>query len=309
MESLPGRRRFLVKLGVAGLPWLGAVLPGCQASKWMLPQLGSTPCQLPRDITRTELVALLNQRTSQLIAWRSTDVKINSRDIPVSLSASVSVESPRNFRLQARSLTGEEADFGSNQDRFWFWMKRSPQPYVFFARHEDMPLIGSRLPLPFQPDWLMEVLGVIPLDGSAMTLQRSSESPEVIRLVSERTSPAGRPVRRVIEVETCYGHIVAHELYDRSGQLIARASLSDYRTDEETGLPLPHHIALEWPQAQLDMTLRIGTIEVNPPSIPAQVWRLPDYPGSKPLNLARVAARQGSPRSRQPPGAGAFRRR
>lgn len=259
--------------------------------QWIAPQ---PPCQLSPDVSQDELVDHLNRNVTQLIAWRSTNVDIQAHGVPVRLSAILAVESPRNFRLVAKTISGNEADFGSNTERFWFWMRRSEPKHVFTALHDEWDAVGANVPIPFQPDWLMEVLGVIPIDATQVTLERNPNDPKTVSLVSQRQTPDGRRVRRVMRIETCYGHIVAHELYDEAGTLIGRADLSDYQTDPDTKAELPHKIHLEWPQAQLDMTLHIGSIEVNPTNLPDRMWQMPDIPGYPTLDLARMS------RSRQP---------
>jgi hypothetical protein len=94
----------------------------------------------------------------------------------------------------------------------------------------------------------------------------------------------------VVLVDTCYGRINQHTLYDEKGRLIARAVLKDYKkagtsrdkkSDPSQEVTLPHRIDLDWPQARLSLTIRLKTVEVNPVSIGEQTWQLPvvrDYP-------------------------------
>ena len=59
------------------------------------------------------------------------------------------------------------------------------------------------------------------------------------------------------------------------GMLIARARLDKHVLDKTTGIVMPHLIALEWPQAKLQINLEIGQIDVNPTTIPPRNWEVP----------------------------------
>ncbi len=239
----------------------------------------SRPCQLPPNLTKSELVQHLNDNIDRLGAWRSSAVEVHARGMPAKLSAVIAVERARNFRLRAKSLIADEADLGSNNERFWFWMRRNPQKYVFTADHNQLHTVQQMMRIPFQPNWLMEVLGVVRIDESQFVMQPETSNEGIVSLVSDRVSPAGHRVRRVIRVDTCRGHVVAHELYDDRNRLIARAKLNDYQRDVSNGVLLPHRIHLDWPQTATTMTLTIGTIEVNPTFMPEQMWQPPKIRG------------------------------
>ena len=286
---------------------LGVILPGC---RWNLnfpgnPFVSTPPCTLPPNLTKPQLVSYLNRNILALHSWRSTDVRITTSGpggIPINLHAEVAVQSPRNFRLIASSIGGNEADLGSNSERFWFWMRRNKARHVFTASHTQIEQTQQRLMIPFRPDWLMEVLGVVPLDDQQFEMQQTTD-PNRVKLISERLSPSGRLVRRVIVVDICYGHILSHNLQNENGTILARAGLDDYRIDPVTGLSVPYRINLRWPRAGLKLTMRLGTVALNPGTMPEQTWQLPTIPGYSLFDLGRLpsAARRtagGQPRPR-----------
>jgi hypothetical protein len=215
----------------------------------------------------------------RLWAWRSNDVRISGQSLPMHLGGQIAVERPRNFRLTAGIFgMDEEADFGSNTDWFWVWVKRANahgQPsYVYQARHEDVPNSQMLSQIPFQPDWLMEALGVVPIDAQHVTLH-PDRSGQYVNLISERLSPSGQTVKKVICVDLRQGIVLSHSLYDINGSLIARAGLERHVRDKQTGIVMPHLIALEWPQANLKINLEIDQIDVNPTTIPPRNWQVP----------------------------------
>lgn len=243
---------------------------------------------LPADAPKAEIVQRVNDNIAKVQSWRSTNVQISGKGpmMRIKIGAKVAVESPKHFRLNANSIRGEEADFGCNDERFWFWTREGEPKCVFHARHDQMGQNAQLRQIPFQPDWLMEVLGVVPLNEEELTLDVESTSRRQASLTSERLSPSGRPVKRVILVDTQYGRVLQHSLYDESGMLIAKAKLSHHKREPKSGAILPHVIEIEWPQANnLAMTMEIGSFEVNPASIPPQTFELPSKRGYASLDL------------------------
>lgn len=289
-------------------------LPGCAMCRsWgTVDAYGpQAPCHLSAETPLPALVQHLNQNTSRLSAWRATGGQIQIHApgaLPIPAKAMIAVEAPRNFRIIVSGPVGNEADFGSNADQFWFWLKRNEPRRVFMARHDQIGRALRRFPIPIQPEWLMEVLGVVPIDEGDITLelpppgvmqpppvgplrrlfgQRPPPAPIVERralLVSQRFSPQGEPLRKVIVVDLCHGTVLEHSLYDGTGQLIARAVLSGHYTEATSGAVLANHLSLEWPRERTTISLTLNQVQVNP-QLPAQLWTLPTIPDSPVLDL------------------------
>ncbi|HLJ10167.1 MAG TPA: hypothetical protein VKU82_03205, partial [Planctomycetaceae bacterium] len=207
--------------------------------------------------------------------------------ITVRLGAVIAVESPRNFRLIVNGpMSSREADLGSNDERFWFWNKRNEEKCVFTAKHEQETGRARQFPIPFQPDWIMESLGVIEIEADQATVQPDLAGPQSIALMSDRISPQGLKVRKITIIDTCRGVIREHALYDARGALIARAALSGHFRDMNSDAVLPKQIELEWPQAHLGLTMTLSDIEVNR-HIPAQTWVMPDIEGYAVYDLSQ----------------------
>ncbi|MEX2288190.1 MAG: hypothetical protein WD648_13935 [Planctomycetaceae bacterium] len=285
-----------------------ATLTGCAFNGNFLSLLSDRqqPCVLSPNSNLHEIVEHLNTNITPLRSWRSTDVKIvphgQGAIIGLRLSARIAVEQPRNFRLMVSALGNPEADLGSNPERSWFWMRRGP-PNVFTVRHDQ---IGNVRALPFDPQWVTEVLGVVSLDEAELKMDPPDEERGPLRLVADRQLPDGRRVRRVTLVDSCRGTITAHELYDASNKLVARADLKDYRAETAHGIAMPHEIKLDWPQFGFGLTMTLGEIEINPTDIAAKTWAMPTPPGYPALDLAQVAAgpQRGAPQGTRPPRIG-----
>src|SRR5580704_4882354 len=225
-----------------------------------------------------EVVQRVNANIERLQAWRSSDLRISGGSLPVHLTGHVAVERPRNFRLTAGALgMTEEADFGSNSEWFWFWVHRGQPPYVFRARHDDMQYSEAlRKAIPFQPDWLIEALGVVPIDAKQVSRIEPGEDRQTVNLIFDLLSPSNQPVQKIIRVDLRHSVVLGHYLYDANRRLIAKADLGKFEVQE--GIIMPHLISLEWPQPgqqSLQISLELGQIEINPHSMASRMFEVP----------------------------------
>lgn len=296
------RRHSLQILLVAA----NSALPGCAWMRnWMGPRdpfAASAPCVLSPNATAVDVVNHLNANTAQIRGWRSEHVKIvghGTAQTPVSVTATLVLESPRNFRLVAGSIAGEEVDFGSNAEQFWFWNRRSEEKYVFVAYHDqESASQNRRFPIPFQPEWIMETFGVIPIDASNVTARPGPVQPgqggrPTIHLISEIESPRGGKFHKLIVVDICHGNVIEQALYDDQGQQIATASMSQFQHFKTAGprststVVLPRQYDLHWPKAGLGLTMVMSQIEINPQRISDRTWQLPTKEGYAVYDLSQ----------------------
>jgi hypothetical protein len=193
--------------------------------------------------------------------------------------ATIDVEAPLRMRIRAQMpLTfSEVADFGSNDELIWIWNQGAPGMMVI--RHEQLPEALAQMQVPFEPEWLMEVLGVVPINVDEFELAVPETPKSYIELVANRISPTGAPVRRVVRINLCQGRILEHRIESTDGRVIASARLDNYELDATGQYLLPHLMKIEWPEAKAGMTLRLGEIMVNPPANSLVSWQAPDKPG------------------------------
>jgi hypothetical protein len=236
-------------------------------------------CALAADAGTEEIVAHLNANAARVRSWRATNATIRARGSPLKVNAQIAVEAPRNFRLVViPPIGGPEVDLGSNEDRFWFWTRRDAEQAIYLACHDAQPSSDARFAIPFQPDWVMEALGVVEFDAAAIEFDQP-EGSRMIRLAQRRTTPEGQRVTKVTMVDRCHGLVREHALYDARGQLIARAQLSGHVRDRASQAVLPSAIDFEWPRAQMAMTISLGAIEVNPRAFSSRTFTVPHYTG------------------------------
>ena len=272
---------------IAALLLFLSMLTACSSMRTFLPQQAPV-CVLPPNASYTQIVNHLNSQTAGVYGWQSSTVTIRTRlqsGIPISLKAMLAVEHPKRFRLRADSLLGPEVDFGSNPDRFWFWVKRNPQKQVFTVRHDQYQSMGSQLNIPFEPDWLLEALRVVPLNEKELSIQKEGQNSPNVKLISDRLLPNGNLVQKILVVNLCTGNIIEQSLYDSKGQRIATATFGEYRTCNNSSAILPHVVILDWPQAGIVLTMTMKNIDINPTGIPTEVWGLPQIPGYPVMDL------------------------
>jgi hypothetical protein len=193
--------------------------------------------------------------------------------------ATIDVEAPRRLRVLAHMpITGSDlADFGSNDEEIWIWNQGAPG--IVTLRHEQLPEALSQMQVPFEPEWLMEVLGVVPINVDEFALAVPATPQRYVELIADRTSPTGAAVRRVVRIDLCLGRIREHRIEALDGRVIASARLDEYHADATGQYVLPHLIQISWPDAKSGMTLRIGEIMVNPPANSLVSWQVPEKPG------------------------------
>lgn len=250
------------------------VSSGCQ-SIWKKEEPYRAPV-LSMSLSGEELVHHLNSQRRGLDGWRSGStvmwVKL-PKTPPVRLEGVIACRAPQYFRLIADTLIAE-ADLGSNASRCWMYV-RPGDPSILTWRHEETKLL-YHLPtgLPYiDPNWLMMILGIKPLDSNDYEVARGPDGSQELWLWAVEDCPDGRPMRRVIKVDTVHGVVREHGVYDSEGRTIMQAKISRHRSFD--GHQIPTHVKLSFPQVDAEMSLTFRGIETNP-HLPDDLWKIPD---------------------------------
>jgi hypothetical protein len=272
-------------------------LTGCNSTRWnwLHPEQNNKPpvaAGSPANVTVASLVDYLNENAGRV---RSLDVE--RLDITCSvgiqsfgLTGRLQTEKPRNFRMTAKVLGSDAADLGSNRDEFWFWIAKNQPPYQFYCPYKDLAE-ARNLPIPFQPDWVMETLGLGPY-GPADRYQPLEQQGDTVRLVERTRSPQGAAVRKVIvmrgrEVRPPLPQVTAYLLIDdATGKEICSAHVHQTQIDRATGAILPRRLELQWPAERLTLSMILDGVETNKQLQP-QAFLRPRLNGVESFNLAR----------------------
>jgi len=149
---------LLIPLGLIALS--GSACPSNLVRQYTAP----IPRALPPSPTLEQVIEVVNRNNGQIHSFSTQRATLTGPGFPT-LRASIAMECPRRFRLRAETgLTGPEVDLGSNDELFWFWIRRNEPPAVYFCRHEQFATSSVRYQVPVAPDWLIEALGVVQLD-------------------------------------------------------------------------------------------------------------------------------------------------
>jgi hypothetical protein len=301
--------RVLVPLAVA------SGLAGCE---WMQRIKKGPPEQQHtgeiRPTTAPELVGYLNQQAGYLHSVRYPDVSIEvaaGRETYNLRDSTLICAKPRNFLLSGgKAVIGEVVNLGSNDREFWMYSRFPEQNYVYCS-HTDFQLGRGQLPVPFDPAWALQALGMHTYDDKLnYRVETDARNREHVLTVDAYT-PQGAPVKKVVvfaadETTGRHPQVRRHLVLDSANTTIASAVVREAATVPAGGgsyVQVPTRVTLDWPQQQFRMDLKLGTPKTNERMTDAEAARLfakPAIDGLSPVNLAEARfvpnARGATPR-------------
>jgi hypothetical protein len=239
-----------------------------------------TPTGPPITVNPTpqQLVTWVNVNASRIEAVEATDLSMEIKAGTQSggLSGTLHCEKPNSFRLRAKAVGKPVADFGSNEQEFWYWISQDNPPYLYHCNYTDLARGNVPLPFPFQPDWVLECLGMATLNSPPDNYQVERKG-RAFELSERSVSATGRPVTKITvfhdsNVTGDTPQIKEHRLLDERGQVIATAEVKSVRRD--AGSTVPQHLVIKWPQQKLEMELILKGMKVYGTPVLAQ--RAPD---------------------------------
>ncbi len=183
---------------------------GCRWLRfWQEPK---PPQILPPGAGLEQVIAAVNHNNAQIQSLFSNSATISVPGYPT-LKARIAFQRPRNFRLKADGF-GPEVDLGSNDQYFWFWIKRSQPPAVYICRHDQFFTSRARQMIPIDPNLLFEALGTLQLDPS---LPHQGPYPDKGNRIQIRTlyeTPEG-PNTRVTTIDAASAWVMEQQIYRR----------------------------------------------------------------------------------------------
>jgi hypothetical protein len=249
---------------------VGVLLPlaGCNTTRWNLFNRPNNPPPPPpgKVPTAAALEDWLNKSAARVETVRCDSLYIRcSQGIKsVGLRGKMICQSPRYFRMSASFLGKQEIDMGSNSQEFWYWIARG-DPYQIHCSHKALAEGKVRqMPFPFQPDWIMEALGMAKYQPANRTVVDKKDTWE---LVEKTRSPQGRLVRKVTVFRASQApagmpQVLAHRLIDdATGKEIISATIE--RVQVQGAAVVPKTVVLWWPQGKIKLKLTLDDITVN----------------------------------------------
>jgi hypothetical protein len=254
-------------------------LVGCSSTRWNMfgGAGGRTDTGYLENPTREKLVYFINFNADRVQSVKCDHMYIQcSQGGPlrpsIGLDGTMACEKPRNFRLVAKlGLSGtQELDMGSNQEEFWYWIARG-DPYQFHCPYRALEEGRvQRMPLPIQPDWIIEALGIAkcgPVESYSVVAKR-----DTVELVEKARSPQGRVVRKVTVFRRSRAangspQVMAHLLIDEAtNKEICSATITQSQiVSDERGVQvvLPKKVAFWMPEGKIKLAMTLDEVKVN----------------------------------------------
>ncbi len=273
---MDGNRHALVLLVLVGLFCLSGASCPVRTPFYAQP---ANPI-LPPTATLDQIIQVVNRNSMQIQSLSTSNATLSGPGFPT-LDAQMAFERPHRFRLRAALGFGgaAELDLGSNDELFWFWVRRAPQPAVYYCRHDQFENSRARSLIPIRPQWLIESLGAEGFDPN-LPHQGPTVRPDgrfEIRTVRETSEG---PTTKLTIVDPVRGVVVEQHIYNAQGQLAASAVIVQHRQDPLTGVTVPQVIEFQAPAAQFSMRIDLGRVQVNQlVGASASLWTLPNNEG------------------------------
>jgi hypothetical protein len=235
------------------------LLPGTQKTT-------NPPIPPDRTPDAPALVNYLNSNAQKVQTVRAkVAIDVKQARQAVGLDGFVACQKPRDFRLRAMVLGKVEADLGSNEEKFWYWVGKA-SPRVFYCSYRDLSTGKVEVPFPFQPDMVLAALNMADYDPKGRYDLKVQA--KTVELTQETTSPNGKPVKRTTVFDRYVAaagkpQVLAHILKDSSGKLICKANVESVLVDRGSGAIIPTRVTIEWPAQQVSMKLMLSDLQVN----------------------------------------------
>jgi hypothetical protein len=265
--------------------------PGCRST--VQQQTNVFPRVLPPGPTMEQILQAVNGNTDRITSFTCARATLSGEGFP-SLRTMIAFQKPNYLRLRAETaLTGPELDLGSNDQVFWFWLRRNQPPTLFFCRHDQFERSPARQSIAFEPQWLIEALG-LPYLNSHLPLE--GPFPAGIDRLEVRTveETVQGPRTKSTVLDAIRGFVVQQSVYDSQGRLIASAEASQHRRDPVNNLILPGVVSMNSPTAGITIRIDLGPVEINRPRVNVgNLWMMPEYAGSSVVDLGNPQAQPG----------------
>jgi hypothetical protein len=291
------------------LPVLGVgllvVTSGCEGSKWaFLRNSHDNVAASGVKPTEAELVNYLNYNSERIQSLQVQDLQLDGQQgiQAFGLSGWMVCRKARDFRLRADAVGKTMADIGSNEQEFWYWIAKAEPPYLVHCSYADLRTGSVQLPFPFQPEWVMESLGMGQY-GAAQNYHLT-EAGRTYRLSQDTTGSQGQPVRKIIVFNRDPGKYQVREyiLQDARGKEICTADIHEVQYIQSAGVTIPKRIVLKWPGRKLQLTLRLDDVKVNQNfDNSVALFTRPSMPGIQSYDLPRNVL-DGDPAQLRPAG-------
>ena len=288
-------RRLTATIGI-----LGAIAsPGCtpnQLRDTNRPAATKTDPRTEGEVDKFFLAWNANAQKIRSIRCDNVNIDGKSQGQPYTLNAKVAFEKDNRFRLVGKFAGKSQVDLGSNEDEIWFWIAKAEPPAVYFCKRSELNHV--KMATPFQPDWLIEAMGVATLNPR--DYQPAPSNAKFLALITQVTAPNGQTLSKRILIDRKINRIYSFELFDpmqeADKRLVARVAIQSYEEDQETGTFVPRVLELEWPgeaDTKLSLMMSPRSIQVNriTPETAQSMFARSNLDDNPQVDLARPSSR------------------
>jgi len=264
---------------------------GCESAKNLFkPKNGVGQSILPSsgELALEQILTAINRNSMAIRNMTTEDAMLNVPGVPVPVRSSIMLERPKRLRIRggASSLTGQELDFGSNDELFWFWVRRLESKETYYCRHDQFATSPVRNMVPIEPDWILEALGIVEFRGDEQHEGPFTVEGGKLMIVTRRQTPSGLFTKRTT-IDAKNGWILRQEMYSPQNVLTALAISSDHRYDKQTGILYAKRIEVQCQGAEGSLTIELGNPTFNSPTpISSGLFTMPTFDGYRPVDLA-----------------------
>ncbi|HZT81378.1 MAG TPA: hypothetical protein VFA26_14205 [Gemmataceae bacterium] len=257
-------RRVMIGAGAGALILLAGCVPG-RAPNVVAPQ----QARIPANPKPEQLVAYLNLNAQRIQSIESRDVEIDAKQGGQAITlvgCNIICRKPRDFRMTAKVVGTPGVDMGSNQNEFWWWVSKSPEPYLFHCSYDALAQGGAVFPI--QPDSIIEAMGLKEFDPKGQYEVR--DDGRTIRLIQRTVSPQRQQVTKVTYINRNASggqpQVYGQQLLDDKGKEICSAWIHEVQAVDAPGAAgavVPRVVQLRWPVQQLDLKMKFKEVIVN----------------------------------------------
>jgi hypothetical protein len=288
-------RFFLLVAGIL----CASAASGCMLMNkcpWWGTSAAKPPVVLGPNASLNDVISAVNNNNAQKRSLVTTDARINIEGVPVSLSSNIAWQYPRNYRAVGKAVLSDEFDIGSNNERFWVWIKQDPANAIYFGRHEQYETSPVRDSFPIDPNWLIESMGMVVFQPQPMEQHtlHSQTADGHWKIETKRQTPLGT-YTKYTTVDGKTACVLRQELINPSGRLVASADSLSHTLDVTTGITYPETVNMHFSMQgqQQSMRLAMGRVQFNQSSaFLADAFTMPSFTG---YQLVDICGQPGQP--------------
>ncbi len=219
--------------------------------------------------TATNLVEYLNNNAKgiepgQAISCTNVTIDVNADGQKIGVGGKMICQTPRNFLLSGVVLGSPAVDIGSNDKEFWYWIRENKPPYLFHCSYDDLAR-GTNIPFPFQPDMVVNALGLAhydPVKQYDIKVVDDKRGHKAIEMTEQARSPRNEPIQRVTvfafhQAQPPQPQVIAHVLKNAQGKVICIANIRSVQRLGPKDAIIPREIVFDWPEMKLQMKMKL----------------------------------------------------